>query len=261
MSRGKLSDIDPNVFLIYNNKLYVYSNPKSGRVFMADVATRATAADNNWWDLRYATLTTSSWIGASEVWRMLLRSKSMISGIEKALNDPKLKKKANRLDQSLKEYNPEGQDPDWWTNITMTSDYFSQLQQDDIVLSSAHDAILANDKISSYDNLGAALDDFYLKVNACLLNNGKLVESVSVKVSTKKSGSEVSNWRVFCIAKILKLYPTFSPTMFPKLSSPTELKVAPGNYIMWAENPQTGSKSTEQEFPIDSDEECDLTVP
>jgi hypothetical protein len=80
-------------------------------------------------------------------------------------------------------------------------------------------------------------------------------------VHTKKSGLEISNWRVVCIAKILQLYPNFSPTAFPKLSSPTKWNLAPGNYIMWAEDPQTGSKSATQEIPIDKDQECDLAVP
>jgi hypothetical protein len=173
-----------------------------------------------------------------------------------------LKEKAKRLDQSLYEYNPRERRFAEWGNIRMASDYFSQLQQDDFVLTSAYVSISSNqDKIDSYDKLGPALDDLYLKVNACLQNSGKAVGSVSVEVHTRKSGLEVSNWRVFCIAKILQLYPNFSPTAFPKLSSPAKWNLAPGNYIMWAEDPQTGSKSVTQEIPIDKDQECDLAVP
>jgi hypothetical protein len=197
-----------------------------------------------------------------EVWLMFVKNNNDIFRIEEGLKDPILKEKAKRLDQSLYKYNPRSRPSAEWGNIRMASDYFSQLQQDDLVLTSAYVSISGNqDKIDSYDKLGPALDDLYLKVNACLLNNGKAVGSVSVEVHTKKSGLEISNWRVFSIAKILQLYPNFSPTAFPKLSSPTKWNLAPGNYIMWAEDPQTGSKSATQEIPIDKDQECDLAVP
>jgi hypothetical protein len=81
-----------------------------------------------------------------------------------------------------------------------------------------------------------------------------------VTVHTKESGVEVQNLRVMCMAKILRLYPNYSPTAFPQLSSPTKWQLAPGNYLMWAENPGTGEKSTLQEIPIDRNQECDLAV-
>lgn len=197
-----------------------------------------------------------------EIWGVLSRTNREIGSIEKGLKDPILKKKAERLEQSLSKYNLPKQNPQEWGSITMASDYLSQLRQDDFVLTSAYDSISeGRDQIGSYDKLGAALDDFYLKMKACLLNNGKAVGLVSVDVHTKKSGVEVSNLRVVCFAKILRLYPNFSPTAFPQLSSPTKWNLAPGNYIMWTEDPWTGSKSETQEIPIDKDEECDLAVP
>ena len=53
----------------------------------------------------------------------------------------------------------------------------------------------------------------------------------------------------------------YSPTAFPQLSSPTKWELAPGNYLMWAENPETGEKSSTQEIPVDRNQECDLAVP
>lgn len=111
------------------------------------------------------------------------------------------------------------------------------------------------------EEIADVLDDLYMKANACLLNGREAVASVSVTVHTKKSGTEVSNWRVLCMAKILRLYPYSSPTAFPQLSSPTQWDLAPGKYIMWAENPDTRQKSQEQEIPIDRKQECDLVLP
>ena len=191
-------------------------------------------------------------------WRMFVLTKSSMSVITGHLKNPILKEKASRLYGALLKYNPR-QGAVQWEHIALAEEYLSQLNQDFTVLRTAADD---PEIIDSYaDKLGPALDDMYLKVNACLLNHGNAVGSVSVTVHTKKSGIEVSNWRVVCIAKILQLYPKFSPKAFPRLSSPTKWQLAPGRYIMWAEDPQTASKSSTQEIPIDRDQECDLAVP
>jgi len=194
------------------------------------------------------------------VWIIFARAERTIHGI--GLKDPALKMKAERLDESLLEYHPLHRQISEWSRITLASDYLSQLEQDDLVTSAYYQSTSGyNTNTDFYDKLGAALDDMYFKVKACLLNNGNAVGSVSVEVRTKKSGVEVSNWRVVCIAKILQLYPNFSPTAFPQLSSPTKWNLAPGNYVMWAEDPTTGTKSATQEIPVDRDEECDLAIP
>jgi hypothetical protein len=149
-----------------------------------------------------------------------------------------------------------------WVGANFAQGYFSQLNRDQQILHSmigSHS--LSKAKHIDIDGFDAALDDLYLKVNACLLNGGKAVGSVSVTVHTKKSGIEVPNLRVLCMAKILRLYHNYSPTAFPQLSSPTKWELPPGNYIMWAENPESGQKSTTQEIPIDRNQECDVAVP
>jgi hypothetical protein len=146
-----------------------------------------------------------------------------------------------------------------WASADFAPVYSSQLNRDQQVLHGMiHRNSLLGDK--DIDDLDAALADIYLKVNACLMNDGKAVGSVSVTVHTKESGLEVPNLRVMCMAKILRLYHNYSPTAFPQLSSPTKWQLAPGNYLMWAENPGTGEKSTLQEIPIDRNQECDLAV-
>jgi hypothetical protein len=147
-----------------------------------------------------------------------------------------------------------------WASTNFTPGYSAQLNRDQETL---HSIVHHHDSLGTKetDDLDAALADIYLKVNACLMNGGKAVDSVSVTVHTKKSGVEVQNLRIMCMAKILRLYHNYSPTEFPQLSSPTNWQLAPGNYLMWAENPGTGEKSTMQEIPIDRNQECDLAVP
>jgi hypothetical protein len=149
-----------------------------------------------------------------------------------------------------------------WTGANFAQGYFSQLDEDQQMLHSMIASYSSSGaKYLDNDGLDTVLDDLYSKVNACLLNGGKAVGSVSVTVHTKKSGIEVPNLRVVCMAKILQLYLNYSPTAFPQLSSPTKWELAPGNYIMWAENPETGQKSSTQEIPVDRNQECDLAVP
>jgi YHS domain-containing protein len=48
MTKRKLADIDPNVFLVYKGKLYVCSSPKAGKAFYSDPDTNIKKADTNW---------------------------------------------------------------------------------------------------------------------------------------------------------------------------------------------------------------------
>jgi YHS domain-containing protein len=48
MSRGKLADIDPNVFFVYKGKLYVCSSPKRGKIFYSNPEVNIQKADKNW---------------------------------------------------------------------------------------------------------------------------------------------------------------------------------------------------------------------
>jgi hypothetical protein len=164
---------------------------------------------------------------------------------------PELKQKASRTFDAFRKLEPPNRS---WGNIPDDSDYTHQLYADSQSF---------RDMWRSWrsEDIADVLDDLYLKAHACLLNRGEAVASVSVTVHTKKSGTEVSNWRVLCMAKILRLYPSSSPTAFPRLSSPTQWNLAPGKYIMWAENPDTWQKSTEQEIPVDCNQDCDLPIP
>jgi hypothetical protein len=164
---------------------------------------------------------------------------------------PKVKQKASRAFDELRKLQPfmHGN----WGRFSKSNDYTVQLYEDWQGLSLIWNPLRTQE-------VSDVLDDLYLKAHACLLNGGKAVGSVSVTVHTKNSGTEVSNWRVLCIAKILQLYAYYSPTVFPRLSSPTTWEIPPGKYIMWAENPDTGQRTAGLEIPIDRNEECDLTL-
>jgi hypothetical protein len=180
---------------------------------------------------------------------------------EKARN-PILRQKVSRTVVAYEKFRSHIRHEQDWMAANLAQGYWSQLDEDQQMLHSMIGGYSSSGaKYLDIDELDTVLDDLYLKVNACLLNGGKAVGSVSVIVHTKKSGIEIPNLRVVCMAKILRLYRNYSPTAFPQLSSPTKWELAPGNYLMWAENPETGEKSSTQEIPVDRNQECDLAVP
>jgi hypothetical protein len=176
---------------------------------------------------------------------------------------PLLRKKISRTLAAWKKFRRVVEHPEEWQGGTFAESYGAQLAEDQ---ESIHQIVSSHSfskrrYLDTDHAFEAALDDLYLKVNACLLNGGNAVGSVAVTVHTKKAGVEVPNWRVLCMAKILRLYSHPSPTTFPQLSSPTKWDLAPGNYLMWAEDPDTGKKSEMQEIPVDRNQESDLVVP
>ena len=48
MTKRKLADTDPNVFLVYKGKLYVCSSPKARAHFFSDPDANVKKADKNW---------------------------------------------------------------------------------------------------------------------------------------------------------------------------------------------------------------------
>jgi hypothetical protein len=199
----------------------------------------------------------------TEAWGSFLKIDRDIPIItpEKA-RDPILRQNLSRTLVAYEEFRSLIKHKGDWVGADFAQGYFSQLNRDQQMLHSMIGGYsFSREKYIDIDELDTVLDDLYLKINACLLNGGKAVGSVSVIVHTKKSGIEVPNWRVVCTAKILLLYHNYSPTAFPQLSSPTKWQIPPGNYIMWAENPETGRKSSTQEIPVDRNQECDLAVP
>jgi YHS domain-containing protein len=48
MTRGKLNDIDPNVFFVYKGKLYVCESAKAGKAFYSNPDSNIQKADRNW---------------------------------------------------------------------------------------------------------------------------------------------------------------------------------------------------------------------
>lgn len=91
--------------------------------------------------------------------------------------------------------------------------------------------------------LEALADDLEAKLEHCRASGGKLGGAVAVRVRTVQDGGAVRRWQVLYIPKILEVAPTAAPDLFPQLSSPTDDRLVPGRYLMWAREPFTGQTS------------------
>jgi YHS domain-containing protein len=48
MTKGKLNDIDPNIFFVFKGKLYVCASEKAGKTFYSNPDANIKKADENW---------------------------------------------------------------------------------------------------------------------------------------------------------------------------------------------------------------------
>jgi hypothetical protein len=81
------------------------------------------------------------------------------------------------------------------------------------------------------------------KVDHCKKLGTGMGGSVLLQVSTRHGSRTVSDWQVFYLLKIYERVSAAAPVTFPTLSTPTETRLDPGRYWLWARDPTTGRTS------------------
>jgi hypothetical protein len=66
---------------------------------------------------------------------------------------------------------------------------------------------------------------------------------VLLQVNTRRGAQTLSDWQVLYLLKIYERASDASATAFPQLSTPTEARLEPGRYWLWARDPSTGRTS------------------
>jgi ankyrin repeat protein len=103
----------------------------------------------------------------------------------------------------------------------------------------AVDGLAGTDAAATAATLVAIAEDLEAKLEHCTRSGGALGGSVTVRVRTIQSGSEIKRWQVFYLPKIFETVAGADPDLFPQLSSPTEEALVPGRYLMWVRDPAT----------------------
>jgi hypothetical protein len=115
----------------------------------------------------------------------------------------------------------------------ITEEYARSIQQ-------AADLLDAEPTIEIVDDVTSELE---AKVDHCRQLGLGMGGLVTLTVVTRRGGGTVSDWQVLYLLKIYERVSGASPENFPSLSSPTEARVEPGRYWIWARDPATGRSS------------------
>ena len=113
---------------------------------------------------------------------------------------------------------------------TLSPDYLDSLRQAVDLLKGSRDQRVLLDVTSELE----------AKVEHCRLLGVGMGGSVLMRVHTRRGGQSVGGWQVQYLLKIYEHIPSPTPATFPILSTPTEARVEPGRYWVWARDPATG---------------------
>jgi len=80
------------------------------------------------------------------------------------------------------------------------------------------------------------------KVEHCRRLGVGMGGTVSLLVNTRRRGAAVADWQVLYLLKFDEWLKT-PPRTFPRQSTPTEARVEPGRYWIWARDPSSGVMS------------------
>jgi len=117
----------------------------------------------------------------------------------------------------------------------VSEDYLRSLQR-------AAELLKQNPSAAVVDDV---LADLETKVEHCKMLGIGMGGSVLVRIDTRRPSGPVSDWQVLSLLKIYERVNGASPVTFPKLSTPTESRLDPGRYWIWAREPATG-RTTER---------------
>jgi hypothetical protein len=119
------------------------------------------------------------------------------------------------------------------TNENVSEEYVRSLQRAAVLLA-------GNPAPEVIDDVTSELE---AKVDHCRTLGIGMGGSVVLRVSTRRGPQTVSDWQVFYLLKIYEHVSTAAPVTFPALSTPTETRLDPGRYWLWARDPSTGRTS------------------
>lgn len=108
------------------------------------------------------------------------------------------------------------------------------------------------------DDVAAELET---KVEHCRALGIGMGGTVLVKVHTRRGPENVRDLQVLYLLKIYERLKDASPINFPRLSTPTEARIEPGRYWVWARDPATGRTSERVLVRLAGRTEFDVDLP
>jgi hypothetical protein len=162
-------------------------------------------------------------VRAADLNRALARLQFAVDALPPFLKPPRLVAAVNWLDRRAATTNP----------ADVSEGYVQSLQR-------AADLLREGPRTDVVDDVTRELE---VKVEHCRLLGIGMGGSVQLYVNTRRGRQTVSDWQVFYLLKIYERVSAASPVTFPTLSTPTEARLDPGRYWLWARDPATGRTS------------------
>jgi hypothetical protein len=118
-------------------------------------------------------------------------------------------------------------------------------------------------KHPSADVIDDVVGELEAKVDHCRALGIGMGGSVLLRVSTRRGSQTVGDWQVLYLLKIYERASSASPVTFPALSTPTDARLDPGRYWIWARDPASGRTSERALMRVAGQTEfrVDLPVP
>ena len=190
----------------------------------------------------------------------LTRIRSAAARIASTTGDPRLREAAGRAEKAVTRMS------DRWAfappgGNTGSPEYTARINEVESLLA---ELAQRGGNSGSVAVMEAIAEDLETKLAHCIATKEPLGGVVRVRVHTRRAGSEVSNWRVFFAPKIFESMADKAADAFPRFSSPTEIEVVPGRYLLWARNPESNAMSERATVRIGGTKETmaiDLAVP
>ena len=187
--------------------------------------------------------------------------RSLSAKIASGAQDPRLRDAAARAEKAVTRlwdrwaFTPSGANagsPEYTASIYEMERLLSDLARDA--------ARYGADAVSLIDAIAVDLET---KLAHCIATGEPLGGVVRVRVHTRRGGGEVSNWRVFFAPKIFESMLEKAADAFPRFSSPTEIEIVPGRYLLWAKDPESDAVSERTTVRVGGtkDMTIDLAVP
>ena len=168
------------------------------------------------------------------------------SAVSAQVRDTDLTAALTQLELAVQSLPPDGVQPrlraavDWLRTrvqatdpASISAEYVRSLQRAAGLIRAQTDAVILAD----------VADELDAKVEHCRQLGIGMGGFVEVAVSTRQGGVAVGSWQVFYLLKIYEHVKDTSANTFPRLSTPTEARLDPGRYWLWARDPATGRTS------------------
>jgi hypothetical protein len=133
----------------------------------------------------------------------------------------------------------------------ISEEYVRSLQRAAALLTSSPSKTVLDDVTSELE----------AKVDHCRTLGFGMGGSVVLRVSTRRGPQTVGDWQVFYLLKIYEHVANAAPAAFPALSTPTETRLDPGRYWIWARDPATGRMSERTLIRVAGQTEFQVDLP